>query len=835
LLPKLCTRCGVRYPLDALFCPTDGLALLPARAVAMHGEKDPYVGRQIAGHIEILELIGTGAMGRVYRAFQSGIDRDVAVKILHRELASNRELVTRFHREAKIASRLTHPNVVQVYLSGQLPEGGLYIVMEYLDGMSLHSALLAQEIWPLPRALHAAIQLCEAVGEAHAQGIVHRDLKPENIMLVHRGADRDHVKVLDFGIARITWSEQSMATETGLIFGTARYISPEGAQGQHVTAQSDVYSLAILIYQMLSGKPPFDAEQAVALLIAQIHEMPPELRSQKQGARVPEALARAVMKNLAKDPAARDPDARVFGRELLEAARVSGFQVDELIAPSLFREALAPRPNHAPERGDHVRFALPVREDCEVASLARSDLRFADTGVALAAPAGPVSAEIPVAPHAAFADPRLAQAPNFATARLEGMVPNRTVNLEPERTPKTEIASATSPLLPVLPVLPAWAGEGCAPAPAVRPRSSGMAQTPSGEPPEDGDAESVASRERSHPESERPTRPTAHKGVHKSVRSTWTRSALVVVACFFLGGLVSGLIAYQRGVLGSGPSGQVDGLYTRAERAFRAGHFIEPPGDNVRELTDAALRLAPSDARVIALRRTAARALALQAADRKRAGELGLALQNARVAQSLDASDADSQALIAQLEVLLERESDAPDRLSPLSSKASALALAPTAPSLVAAAAAATQSDARVSGPRMVLTHAPSQPRSGQLVEFAATVVDAAAQKTQAADAAFVVTGPGIRARLPATLEGAVYRASLSFFDAGTYSIQFSGIFNTRRVEVLHVLVVAGPGPSPGAATSPSSPSPREPSPAQAPAPSSDAPAPKPTGTVRWL
>jgi hypothetical protein len=121
------------------------------------------------------------------------------------------------------------------------------------------------------------------------------------------------------------------------------------------------------------------------------------------------------------------------------------------------------------------------------------------------------------------------------------------------------------------------------------------------------------------------------------------------------------------------------------------------------------------------------------------------------------------------------------------------------------------------------------------LVEFAATVVDAVAQKTQASDAAFVVTGPGIRARLPATLEGAVYRASLSFFDAGTYSIQFSGIFNTRRVEVLHVLVVAGPGPNPGAATSPSSPIPREPSPAQAPAPSSDAPAPKPTGTVRWL
>ena len=148
--PKLCTTCGARYPADALFCPNDGAPLQHAataqatqRASDSGGGSDPYVGRELAGHIEVRQLAGVGAMGRVYRAFQKGIDRDVAVKILHRELSANAQLVARFHREAKVASRLLHPNVVQVHLAGQLPDGALYIVMEYLDGLSLQSAFAA--------------------------------------------------------------------------------------------------------------------------------------------------------------------------------------------------------------------------------------------------------------------------------------------------------------------------------------------------------------------------------------------------------------------------------------------------------------------------------------------------------------------------------------------------------------------------------------------------------------------------------------------------------------------------------------------------------------------
>ncbi|HEX4445364.1 MAG TPA: serine/threonine-protein kinase, partial [Polyangiaceae bacterium] len=336
--PKACPSCGARFRTDALFCSLDGSPLSTSPSViASAAATDPYLGHEILGHIEIRQLVGIGAMGRVYRAFQRGIDRDVAVKVLHRELSSNQALVARFDREAKVASRLAHPNVVHVLLVGQLPDGAMYIVMEYLDGLSLQSALAAVDgAMPLPRALHVAMQMCDAAGEGHAQGIVHRDLKPENVMLVRRADDADFVKVLDFGIARVHWGEQSMATAAGLIFGTARYISPEGAQGEQVGPGGDVYSIATMLYQMLSGRTPFDAEQAVALLVQQIHDAPLPLRSVPRAAYVPEPIAAVIMKNLAKKPGDRAPEARALGSALLEAAVSSGLSAQDVLArPSL--------------------------------------------------------------------------------------------------------------------------------------------------------------------------------------------------------------------------------------------------------------------------------------------------------------------------------------------------------------------------------------------------------------------------------------------------------------------------------------------------------------------
>ncbi len=326
---RTCARCGATYDADAVFCSKDGTKLAP-EDTEVDPDSDPYIGTVIGGDIELRSVAGVGAMGRVYRAHQRGIDRDVAVKVLHREMSGNAQLVQRFHREAKIASKLQHPHVVEVYLAGQLPDRALYIVMEYLDGLSLAASLVASGGSFTPaRALSIALQICDAVGEGHARGIVHRDLKPENVMLVRRAEMVDWVKVLDFGIAKVAVGEQSMQTVAGLVFGTARYISPEGAQGANVGPPGDVYSLATMIYQMLAGRTPFDAEP-VGLLIKHIYEPPPPITSFPRAADLHPALAKVIMDNLAKEPARRAQGARAFAAQLAQAAKDANISISEV-------------------------------------------------------------------------------------------------------------------------------------------------------------------------------------------------------------------------------------------------------------------------------------------------------------------------------------------------------------------------------------------------------------------------------------------------------------------------------------------------------------------------
>ena len=288
---KTCPRCRGRYESGrGVLSKRRGKARRSDAPRRGAPETDRYLGTVVAGDIAIQSVAGMGAMGRVYRAHQRGIDRDVAVKILHRELSSNTQLVARFHREAKIASKLQHPHVVEVYFAGQLPDGALYTIMEFLDGVSLAEAMKKNVgRFPLERALTLTLQICDAVGEAHSRGIVHRDLKPENVMLVHRAEVAEWVKVLDFGIAKLTLGEQSMETAAGLIFGTARYISPEGAQGRPVGPPGDVYAIATMLFEMLAGRTPFEAEP-LGLLIKHIHEAPPDIHSvSAAGKAVPEA------------------------------------------------------------------------------------------------------------------------------------------------------------------------------------------------------------------------------------------------------------------------------------------------------------------------------------------------------------------------------------------------------------------------------------------------------------------------------------------------------------------------------------------------------------------
>ena len=343
---NICTICGANYRADVLFCPQDGAPL----GTTAPKSNDPLVGVELPGQIRIEKLIGVGAAGRVYRGFQSGVERPVAVKVLHAELSADSTVVARFHREARVASMLAHPHVVEVYITGQLPPdspgaGALYIAMEHIDGISLRSALAAQGgAIQLPRALRIVLQLCDAVGEAHARGIVHRDVKPENVMLVRKGADPDFVKVLDFGMARMPAGSGPVLTKAGLIFGTARYISPEGAAGQPVGPPADVYAIATVLYQALAGHTPFEGESAVEVLARQINESPAPLRSHARAAYVPQTIAEVIAANLAKQPETRSPDARALARALLDAARMAGLSPEALVA----RSGLLGEPAHEP-------------------------------------------------------------------------------------------------------------------------------------------------------------------------------------------------------------------------------------------------------------------------------------------------------------------------------------------------------------------------------------------------------------------------------------------------------------------------------------------------------
>ncbi len=318
---KLCPLCGVRYDAAATFCQKDG-----ARLTA-EGEEDPFLGKLLLDQFRIEEAIGAGGMGTVYRARQTSLNRDVAIKILHSELTRNPDAVRRFRREAKVATQLEHPNLVRVFLFGELPktqgnpDGGLYLAMEYLDGRSMVDLMREEGPLPVPRALHLLLQTAGAIGAAHAQGIVHRDVKPENIIVLKKHGDPDYVKVLDFGIARLLWGEHTALTQSGVIFGTARYISPEGASGEPTDARSDVYSLGVLAYQLLTGVTPFEASTPVAMLMKHIHEEPPDLRRMGLGGQVPPEIADVVMRCLAKNPDMRWDDASQLAAALTLAAQ----------------------------------------------------------------------------------------------------------------------------------------------------------------------------------------------------------------------------------------------------------------------------------------------------------------------------------------------------------------------------------------------------------------------------------------------------------------------------------------------------------------------------------
>jgi serine/threonine protein kinase len=269
--------------------------------------EDVRIGTVLSERYRIDALIGEGGMGRVYSAEHVMMKKRLAVKVLRRELTTVPDVVARFEREAMAAANIDHPNVAAATDFGKLSDGSVFLVLEFVSGASLRDEI-AEGPMALERALHITRQIAAGLGSAHVQGIVHRDLKPENVMLVERGGDKDFVKVLDFGIAKVPIGEiaqsgpkDHLITKAGMVFGTPEYMSPEQALGQTVDGRADLYSLGVMLFEMLAGSRPFSSANPVGILGQQLANPPPTFAERAPDAHVPPAVEQIVQRLMARD------------------------------------------------------------------------------------------------------------------------------------------------------------------------------------------------------------------------------------------------------------------------------------------------------------------------------------------------------------------------------------------------------------------------------------------------------------------------------------------------------------------------------------------------------
>src|SRR5580704_2976992 len=306
-----CTACAGEVQLEDTFCARCGAPVV-----------DPFIGTVVGERYRIVNRIGIGGMGAVYRAEHTMMRRDLAIKVLLPELSGKEEFARRFEREAESASRLDHPNIITVTDFGRTAEGSLFLAMEFLAGTSLGAAIAAGPM-PVPRALAIVRQILRALDHAHAAGVVHRDLKPENIMLVERDGNREAVKILDFGIAKVTEPQSAPGrealTQAGVIFGTPEYLSPEQALGEGVDARADIYAAGVILFEMLAGRRPFESEDKVKIISMHLSHAPPRIREVNPAVEVPIPLEQAVLQALEKSRENRFATAAAFLQALEDA------------------------------------------------------------------------------------------------------------------------------------------------------------------------------------------------------------------------------------------------------------------------------------------------------------------------------------------------------------------------------------------------------------------------------------------------------------------------------------------------------------------------------------
>jgi serine/threonine-protein kinase len=313
---KICPQCGTEYELDQRFCPKDGSTLK-----MQGGSTGDLLGQIIADRYHIIKKLGEGGMGTVYLAEHVKMGRKSAVKVMNPGMVSDADAISRFNREAQNASRINHANVAAVYDFGETPDGLTYLAMEFIEGPALTKVIADAGSLPPRRAADITRQASEALAVAHEMGIVHRDLKPDNIMLAKGREGVDIVKVVDFGIAKAAAEEGQKVTKTGMVVGTPEYMSPEQLSGDKLDGRSDTYSLALVAFNMLTGKLPFPADTAQESMIARLMDSPKQLSEMKPEVAWTAEVQAVMDRALARDVAERYQSAADFGRELFAAVQ----------------------------------------------------------------------------------------------------------------------------------------------------------------------------------------------------------------------------------------------------------------------------------------------------------------------------------------------------------------------------------------------------------------------------------------------------------------------------------------------------------------------------------